>query len=181
MAIIHHDKPRRQDLLSFISNRNGVGIELGVAEGAFSEMILQEFQEDDFYLYSVDMWAGDRGHDNQEYRKTIQRLSPWKHKNSIIRLPFDDALDLFPDGHFEFVYVDGYAHTGEADGKYFRDWWPKVKPGGIMAGDDYHTDWPRVIPAVTSFASEIGREVNIIPNTEKSNKWSLYPSWFVYK
>lgn len=43
-----------------------------------------------------------------------------------------------------FIYVDGYAHTGEDRGKTLFDWYPKLKIGGLMAGDDYHDDWPLV-------------------------------------
>lgn len=181
MSKVHHGMSRRQDVLKFIENKDGIGIELGVAEGAFSEMILTELKDHKFFLVSVDMWAGDRGHNIDEYRNTIKRLWPHRERNAIFKMTFGEALPMFVDEFFDFIYVDGYAHTGEGNGSYFRDWWPKLKPGGIMAGDDYHTDWPLVIQAVDNFADEINREVNIIPNTEKANKWSQYPTWFVRK
>lgn len=28
---------------------------------------------------------------------------------------------------FDFVYIDGYAHTGEENGKTIIDWWRKVR------------------------------------------------------
>jgi SAM-dependent methyltransferase len=178
---IHEELKCRSDVLNFVTNPKGVGIELGVAEGSFSEMILRATEATDFYLYSVDMWAGDRGHNVDEYRRTIVRLEPWKARNTILKMTFDDALPLFADSYFDFIYVDGYAHTGEEDGKYFRDWWPKLKPGGIMAGDDYHRDWPRVVAAVDAFSKEVSRELHLIPNETKVDKWSQYPSWFLIR
>ena len=178
---IHHDLHFRSDVLRFIENPNGVGVELGVAEGSFSEQILRTFEGQNFYLYSIDMWAGDRGHNVDEYRRTILRLDPWKRNNTIIKMTFDEAAPLFPDNSLDFVYVDGYAHTGENDGKYFRDWYPKLKEGGIIAGDDYHPDWPLVINAVNDFRREIDRELNIIPNLAKVDRWSMFPTWFMQK
>lgn len=171
----------RVDILNYVTNKNGVGIELGVAEGSFSEKILTATQSTDFYLYSVDMWAGDRGHDVEQYKSAVKRLDPWKRRNSILKMMFEQALDLFPDNHFDFIYVDGYAHTGEADGQHFHDWWPKVKKGGVIGGDDYHEDWPRVIPAVNQFAEHIKRRLYIIPNDVKSDMWGMYPTWFCIK
>ena len=179
--IVHHDKVNRYDVLDFVTNQDGVGIELGIAQGSFSEQILRRMEDTDFYLYSVDAWAGDRGHGTEAYMGVINRLSPWKTSNSILRLWFGEALQLFPDNHFDFIYVDGYAHTGENDGQHFRDWWPKLKQGGIMAGDDYSTTWPRVISAVNRFVADQSVQLEIIPNTAKVDKWSLEPTWFVRK
>jgi predicted O-methyltransferase YrrM len=50
-----------------------------------------------------------------------------------------DAADRFPDGAFDWVYVDG-DHTYESvriDLELYR---AKVRPGGILAGDDYGTE-----------------------------------------
>ena len=163
----------RSDVLRHVKNRAGNGIELGVAQGVFSEMIFKELSPDGFYLYSVDMWAGDRGHDINEYREAVVRLDPWKRSNTILKMSFDEALPLFADNFFDFIYVDGYAHTGEGDGKYFRDWWPKLKPGGIFAGDDYHSDWPKVVQEVDRFSAEINRSITIIQNRVAGDKWAV--------
>jgi hypothetical protein len=31
-------------------------------------------------------------------------------------MSFDDALDIFDDEFFDFIYIDGFAHTGEEGG-----------------------------------------------------------------
>jgi predicted O-methyltransferase YrrM len=171
----------RTDVLKMIANENGIGVELGVAEGHFSRMILKEFEETDFYLYSIDMWAGDRGHDIEQYKTAVVNLEPWKRSNTILKMTFDEALPLFPDDYFDFIYVDGYAHTGEGGGKYFRDWWPKLRVGGVFAGDDYHQDWPLVIKEVNRFAIDVDHDIFVIPNRIEGDPWSQYPSWFLQK
>tara|TARA_Y100000389_G_C17052243_1_gene313332 strand:+ start:118 stop:318 length:201 start_codon:yes stop_codon:yes gene_type:complete len=62
---------------------------------------------------------------------------------------------LFPDDFFDFIYVDGYAHTGEENGKTFFDWWPKLKQNGIFSGDDYdNKKWTEVYKNVNNFCEK---------------------------
>jgi len=42
----------------------------------------------------------------------------------------------FPDEYFDFVYIDA-LHTYKGCKIDIESWWPKVKPGGLFAGDDY--------------------------------------------
>ena len=82
------------------------------------------------------------------------------------------------------LYTDGNAfslwHDGELDGATFRDWYPKLRSGGIIAGDDYHADWPRVMAAVDRFVADYGLELHVIECREE--KWnSMYPTWFAMK
>lgn len=168
---------RRDDVATLI-REGGVAIELGVAGGDFSERILQ--YDHVGYVYSVDMWAGDRGHGVDQYREAIARLSPYRERNAIMRMRFDEALHLFGDETLDFIYVDGYAHDGELNGATFRDWFPKLKRGGIIAGDDYAADWPLVVEAVDAFAAENGLELHVIDCHEDA--WnSMYPTWFAMK
>lgn len=168
----------RRDDVATLFREDGVGVELGVAGGDFSERILQF--DHIGYLFSIDMWAGDRGHGVDQYREAITRLSPYRQRNAIMRMRFDEALDLFGDESLDFIYVDGYAHDGELNGATFRDWLPKLKRGGIIAGDDYAPDWPLVVQAVDAFVAEYGLELHVIDCHE--DKWnSMYPTWFAMK
>lgn len=66
---------RRDDIAEILAP-GGIGVELGVAEGGYSERMLKRSSLD--YLYSIDMWAGDRGHDTEEYKTAIRRLDPFR-------------------------------------------------------------------------------------------------------
>lgn len=156
-----------------------VGVELGVAEGRFSESLLRTGRFN--HLFSIDMWAGDRNHDTAQYKVALRRLLPFKQQNTTLRMTFDEALDLFPDAYFDFVYVDGYAHTGEEEGQTFRRWWPKLKPGGVMAGDDYSPQWPLVIQAVDQFVADYQLEIAILNFQKSDDPWSRYPTWVTVK
>lgn len=168
----------RRDDVATLFREGGVGVELGVAAGDFSERILQ--YDHVGYLFSIDMWAGDRGHGVDQYREAIGRLSPYRDRNAILRMRFDEALHLFGPESLDFIYVDGYAHDGELNGATFRDWLPKLRRGGIIAGDDYAPDWPLVMAAVDRFVVENGLELHVIDCHEDT--WnSMYPTWFAMK
>ncbi|MGE6211969.1 class I SAM-dependent methyltransferase [Comamonas aquatica] len=167
----------RSDVIKLIKN-NSIGVELGVAEGKFSESLLHT--ERFTHLYSIDMWAGDRNHDTAQYKRALRRLLPFRDRNTTLRMTFDEALDLFPDEFFDFIYVDGYAHTGEEEGATFRNWWPKLKPGGVMAGDDYSPQWPRVIHAVDAFIADHQLDMAVL-NFKSEDPWSQYPTWVTVK
>lgn len=168
----------RREHVATLFRKGGVGVELGVAAGDFSERILKH--DHVAWLYSIDMWAGDRGHGIQQYREAIERLHPYRDRNTILRMRFDEALPLFDDETLDFIYVDGYAHDGELNGQTFRDWYPKLRRGGIIAGDDYAPDWPLVMSAVDQFIATHGLELHVIDCHEDT--WnSKYPTWFAMK
>ena len=171
---------RRRDDLALLIPEGGLCAELGVAEGRFSEKLLERSKLG--FLYSIDMWSGDRGHDVAEYRRALERLMPYRGRNAALRMTFAEALPLFPDATFDFIYVDGYAHTGEEGGQTLRDWYPKVKPGGVIAGDDYAGDFPLVVEAVDRFVADEGLTLHVIRCVEKADDWmSQYDSWCAFK
>jgi predicted O-methyltransferase YrrM len=57
------------------------------------------------------------------------------------------ASKKFADESLDVVFID-LTHTYEAVKEDIALWLPKVKKGGILAGDDYHENWPGVIQAV---------------------------------
>lgn len=73
----------------------------------------------------------------------------------------DDSLavaDQFNDGSLHLIFLDS-CHEGEFVAKELRKWWPKLKPGGLFAGHDYHSGYPCIVQAVQEFAAEIGKQV----------------------
>lgn len=168
---------RRDDVLALVA-KGGIGIELGVAEGVLSERLLE--REILSHLYSIDMYAGDRGHDDEQYKRALVRLMRFRDKNTLIKLRFDAALSIFPNEYFDFIYVDGYAHTGEEFGETFKQWYPKLKPGGILAGDDYCEEWPLVMHAVDKFLADNQLPLHII-NCREDKAYCHYPTWYTFK
>ena len=170
---------KRVDVI-YNGQKNGIAIELGVAEGWFSRDILRTgwFH----HLYSIDSWD-DSGsiHDYKQYIRAIDTLSPWYKQNTLVRLKFNEALEMFRPESIDFIYVDGYAHTGEEGGKTMRDWWGKLKKGGIMAGDDYSSEWPLVVKSVDSFVLDNQLNLNIHTFCDNNTGYSKYPTWWIQK
>ena len=172
----------RDNFGSFINAQNltGYGVELGVAKGRFSCKLLEQSKLK--ILFSIDRWSDH--HDDAEYREAAKRLSKYEERSVIIRLTFDEALMLFRDETFDFIYIDGYAHTGQCGGKTLHDWWPKLKTGGIFAGHDYteHVtrsglDYSETIASVDKFIAENGLELQLTQEEQGAG----YPSWFTKK
>ena len=124
---------KRSDIVK-LSGLNVVGVELGVAEGDFSYQVLSE--QNIKHWYSIDMWAGDRGHDSGQMNSARDKLKPFANKNTIMHNKFSEVVNDFSDEFFDIINIDGYAHNGEENGETLRDWYPKLKKGGVVRGDE---------------------------------------------
>lgn len=152
----------------------GVGAELGVARAHFSETILKN--SGCCLLYSIDRWSGDRGHDDSQYAGACRRLAVYDKRSRIVKASFTLASNLIDDYSLDFIYIDGYAHTGQDQGATLYEWWPKLKYGGIFAGHDYCSKFPLTIKMVNLFAAT--NNLNISKTQEDDCN---YPSWYTIK
>ena len=85
-------------------------------------------------------------------------------KLSFLREYSSAAAKQIEDESVDFVWVDG-NHSFDYVLDDLRTYWKKIRPGGVLAGHDYHArsaenggDHPRamVFEAVTSFSREVG-------------------------
>jgi len=172
----HRPRLLNREALSTVRFR-GEGVELGVAKGLFSEIILRNRRVR--RLWGVDRWADH--HDAAEYVEASQRLAEaGRGRSLLLRMRFEEALPHFADESLDFVYIDGYAHTGQEGGKTLEQWWPKVKPGGVLAGHDYHPRWLATMNAVDAFVERHGLALQLtLPSDEPGA--DANPSWWVKK
>jgi hypothetical protein len=166
----------RWNVIDGLPDAGNIGIELGVAAGSFSKRMVDSGKFRTFF--GVDVY-GD-GHDVRQYKtalKTVGILADYR----LLRMTFAEALDLFDDGFFDFIYVDGYAHTGEEGGRTMLDWYAKLKPGGIMAGDDYDAErWPLVVWGANNLVHQLGLPLQVTEQLHDAN-YNRFPSWFFTK
>ena len=166
----------RWNVIDSLPGNRHIGIELGVAGGSFSARMMRSGKFKRFY--GVDIY-GD-GHTVVEYKKALRSVGLNRNFH-LLRMTFDQALDLFPDQFFDFIYADGYAHTGEEGGQTLLNWYAKLKPGGVMAGDDYDPEaWPLVVWAVHNLADQLGVDLKITDLTVDET-YNRYRSWYFTK
>jgi predicted O-methyltransferase YrrM len=106
----------------------------------------------DFFV--VDTWRGSQEPEhlqdqdvinNRLYQVFLKNIKPAAKQIKAIRLPSTDAARLFKDESLDFVFLDA-DHAYGAVLSDIKAWLPKIKKGGIIAGDDY--DWESVKKAV---------------------------------
>ena len=161
----------RKDILDLLNGSNNIGIELGVANGTYSKQMVDsnKFSK----VYGIDVYNDH--HNTKQYLSALTYIGLDK-PYTLIRSSFEETLTLFQDNFFDYIYVDGYAHTGQEDGKTLYTWFSKLKTGGIFAGHDYHTAWPKTIRVVDEFIKSYNLNLNL---TNEQNP--LYPSWYTFK
>jgi hypothetical protein len=138
--------------------KRGIGVEIGVHLGAFSQRLLDEASPRELHLVDpwehltgplyARAWYGGAAHGGVEemearFRSVAQRFSSAIEAGvvTVHREYSHVALARFPDGYFDWIYLDG-NHTYEFVQRDLALSLCKVKSGGYVAGDDYgHAGW----------------------------------------
>jgi hypothetical protein len=153
----------------------GTAIELGVNQGHFAGHFLSGWQGPRYV--AVDHFLPYRDHhddrrlDRQIAHATLARFGDrveWRETDTIA------GLGLEPDDSADFIYLDAGHVFWEVLGE-MEAAWPKLKPGGILAGHDYWPQDPGVLAAVRQFSA--GRGLTIWLTSEDWDPWS----WYCYK
>jgi hypothetical protein len=133
--------------------KNSVCAEIGVYKGDFSAQILEvarpavlhlidpwKFEEEETYSKS---WYGGTTGGSQQKMDSIYE-SVWNRFRreaesgiiSVHRAASADAVKGFADDYFDWIYIDG-NHLYEFVKQDLELFYPKVKAGGYITGDDY--------------------------------------------
>ena len=94
---------------------------------------------------AVDTWRGSDEPVHQTdpavvtdtlYEEFLTNMLPVRHIVNPVRATSLDAVRLYEDGSLDFVLIDAshYYKDVHAD---ITAWMKKIKPGGMIAGDDY--------------------------------------------
>jgi hypothetical protein len=150
--------PSPRDVLLDALPKHAIGAEIGVHRGDFSERLLSVTQPK--LLFLIDPWAyetdatyaqslyggeagGDQGHMDDRYAAVRRRFAAEIEAGQVrvLRDTSDNALRAMDDGALDWVYIDGnhlYEYVKADLELAFR----KVRPGGVISGDDYaRGDW----------------------------------------
>lgn len=94
----------------------------------------------------VDHWLGSIGAKMRDdpdvlsgelYDIFLKNIAPVRDRIQVVRELSYEAPKLYLDESLDFVFIDaGHEYPDvHAD---IEAWWPKVKPGGVLAGDDFY-------------------------------------------
>jgi hypothetical protein len=133
--------------------RGSVGMEIGVHVGDYSQQLLDSLAPRELHL--VDPWElstdpayaqawyggaakGGAAEMDARFAGVTRRFAREIAAGivTVHRSYSSDALAGFPDGHFDWIYIDG-NHTYEFVRQDLLLSERKIKPGGLIAGDDY--------------------------------------------
>lgn len=145
---------------------NSTFVEVGSWMGRSTCYMGQEIKNSpkNIKFYAVDTWAGS---EEPQHKETIQKL---QNENLTLFdifkfhlkgcevdnyvIPFQTtslgAAEQFEDNSLDFVHIDA-SHDYENVLADIKAWYPKVKPGGFITGDDYVSNWGGVIQAVKEY------------------------------
>ncbi len=163
----------------------GTGAEIGVFWAHFADVLAVDFQPAKLYL--VDPWHRLHGETYPSWgrytnfgklttQETLDRARDLEVRYpGVVEVRVDfgaDFLSAMPDGHFDWVYLD--AHHAYAD--VMADLTvilPKIKPGGVIMGDDYFMDPASQHAGVKRAVDEFAATHSLDLVTEARNQFIL--------
>lgn len=136
-------------------------VEVGIWQGRSTIYLADKIRQSQkpIFFYAFDTFTGSAEHQSEIQQmnaqgKTLEgifrdNLAASGNSDYVKAITLDSvsASQLFDDQSLDLIFLDA-CHDYDAVKADIAAWLPKVKPGGLIAGDDYHPNWPGVIQAV---------------------------------
>jgi hypothetical protein len=139
--------------------------EVGVCRGINFELMIKHSPKE---AVAIDAWINDEvisrndvAFPQPELDRQYEDFKKAMADKPFVKIYRDYSFNVvknFEDGYFDFVFIDA-DHTFNGCLRDIEDWYPKVKKGGVLLGDDYRVAKLRtgveygVIEAVEIFTS----------------------------
>lgn len=124
-------------------------VEIGVAQGQFSEKLAQAglkvYSVDPYRAYDDYNHPGVQDRLDKEYEEAKARLAPYDC--TMIRKKSMEAVQDFEDESIDAVYIDGH-HAFKFVTEDIYEWSKKVRIGGVISGHDFVFSTTKVGPYV---------------------------------
>jgi hypothetical protein len=181
----------RADLATLLRSRGltGTAVEVGVWRGDFAYPFMDRWRGKQLIL--VDPWrrlpdeeyddVRNRDFDPKDLERVVDKFREFQPHVRVLRGTSIEAARAV-HGPLDFVYIDAnhrYIHVKQD----IELWWPKVRPGGILAGHDLFTlDHAGVTAAVTEFCVAHNLECCMVQGDFNEHGCLVNsPSWYVEK
>lgn len=156
-------------------------VEVGAWKGKSTSYMAVEIvnQNKNITFDVIDTWEGSQDEtvhmenpdvvDNTLFETFCNNLSPVQEYINVIRSDSVEAANMYEDESVDFVLLDG-GHSYEQVKADITAWLPKVKKGGVLAGDDYGHVNKRHLPK-----SGLAKAVDeLLPDANTDNYWWTY-------
>jgi hypothetical protein len=171
----------RNELITLIETETPKIAEIGVEYGGYTDIYYKEDSE----IHLIDMWQTEgndyyfskrEGQVERGYEKVLLKYGD-KTNVKLIKMKSSDASKLYEDEYFDWIYIDA-DHTYEAVLEDIKNWFPKLKKGGVISGHDFDPS-----PDDSNFSSYgVSKAVEeFFGNKFKLTEESNYKSWYVSK
>jgi Methyltransferase domain len=181
----HYSDPNRLELWSSLINgmKPKVCAEIGVFRGNFAQHILRNCSTIERY-FMLDPWrhldnwnkpANVADDEFQEIKREAMCTTEFaSYKRVVLEGRTTDVSNDLPDEGLDFAYIDG-DHTLRGITIDLMRIWPKIRNGGVLAGDDFfasvwhhapHFEPTLVFPLAVYFAEAIGATIYGLPNSQ---------------
>jgi peptidoglycan/xylan/chitin deacetylase (PgdA/CDA1 family) len=137
--------PRAAAFDTYLKGEGLVGAEIGVDVGAHAEALLRYCPV--AHLTLVDPWPREYA-----FGYCTGRLARFRHRITMVRKASKDAVALFPDASFDFLYFD-QVQAGTSVAFDLAHWWPRLKVGGVLGHRNYAPVNQDLMDAVDAFAA----------------------------
>jgi len=119
-------------------------VEVGVRSGehalAMLELPIKQLYLIDSYdpYLDIDEWC-EASKQSEYLHDLVGRIREhtFRHKVRIILADSQAISQQFENGTLDYVYIDA-NHKYEAIKEDIKNWFPKIKPHGVLAGHDFH-------------------------------------------
>ena len=148
------------DLVKDYVNENTVMAEIGCYRGVSTELFALHCKK----IFAIDPWdlvlegkyvnvsraTAKLPRQLEAQRVFNERVSSYNNVETIRGWSYDsDIYNKFEDNSLDMIYIDGH-HTFDAGLEDVRNWFPKLKVGGVLAGHDYYLiEIKKLVDAVT--------------------------------
>jgi predicted O-methyltransferase YrrM/glycosyltransferase involved in cell wall biosynthesis len=148
------------------ATENSVFVEIGTWKGKSTSCMGQLIKSSgkNIKFYAIDTFDGSDENFHQEwiqyfknnntslfdeYEKNLKLCDVYDVVHTIKSTSIE-ALSMFDDESIDFIFIDG-AHDYKSVLDDITYWYPKIKPGGLICGDDYTLWWQEVRDAVDEY------------------------------
>lgn len=150
----------------------GTAVEVGVWKGLSTSYIGPVCRDRGITLWCVDTWRGSDDSFAERYAKILaeedvraafeRNMAALRIPVRILAMPSVEAVGQFADGSCDLVFLDA-AHDDAGVTADLQAWFPKVRPGGMLAGHDLCPKTPGVGRALMNFVPGTGLDLELGP------------------